>query len=97
MPAKCLLLISIMMTASTQALSAPRCGEIFRPASSDPGVRQALVELEKFFHDIALEMINDRVIIPLVSPNVVLAHAKSVKGVRYSACCNLPLDEITRE
>jgi peptide/nickel transport system substrate-binding protein len=44
-----------------------------------------------------MEMISDRVIIPLVSPNVVLAHAKSVKGVRYSACCNLPLDEITRE
>ena len=64
-------------------------------------LKQALAapeaEKSKFFHDIAMEMINDRVIIPLVSPNVVLAHAKSVKGVRYSACCNLPLDEISRE
>lgn len=49
------------------------------------------------FQGIAQEMIADRVIIPLVSPNVVLAHGKSIKGVRYSACCNLPLDEISRE
>lgn len=64
-------------------------------------LKQALAAPEaakdKLYHEIAMEMINDRVIIPLVSPNVVLAHAKSVKGVRYSACCNLPLDEITRE
>jgi peptide/nickel transport system substrate-binding protein len=64
-------------------------------------LKQALAAPEaakdKLYHDIAMEMINDRVIIPLVSPNVVLAHGKAVKGVRYSACCNLPLDEITRE
>jgi len=63
-------------------------------------LKQALAapegEKDKFFHDIAMEMIGDRVIIPLVSPNVVLAYSKSVKGVRYSACCNLPLDEISR-
>lgn len=64
-------------------------------------LKQALAapegEKDKLFHDIAMEMISDRVIIPLVSPNVVLAHGTSIKGVRYSACCNLPLDEITRD
>jgi peptide/nickel transport system substrate-binding protein len=67
-------------------------GDLLKQALAAPEA-----EKDKFFHDIALEMISDRVIIPLVSPNVVLAHGKTVKGVRYSACCNLPLDEITRE
>ena len=67
-------------------------GDLLKQALAAPEA-----EKDKFYHDIAMEMISDRVIIPLVSPNVVLAHAKSVKGVRYSACCNLPLDEITRE
>lgn len=39
-------------------------------------------------------MIADRVILPLVSPDILLAYAPDVKGVRYSACCNLPLAEI---
>ncbi|MDQ2068131.1 ABC transporter substrate-binding protein [Xinfangfangia sp. CPCC 101601] len=40
-------------------------------------------------------MIADHVILPLVSPDIILAHAPDVKGVRYSACCNLPLAEIS--
>jgi peptide/nickel transport system substrate-binding protein len=69
-----------------------REGELLKQALAAPEG-----EKEKLFRDIAMEMIGDRVIIPLVSPNVVLAHGASIKGVRYSACCNLPLDEITRE
>jgi peptide/nickel transport system substrate-binding protein len=45
---------------------------------------------------VALEMIGDRVIIPVVSPDMILAHRKDITGVRYSACCNLPLAEIKR-
>ena len=40
-------------------------------------------------------MIGDKVIIPVVSPDLILAHGPNIKGVRYSACCNLPLAEIT--
>ena len=36
-------------------------------------------------------MINDLVILPLVNPGLVLAHASDITGVRYSACCNLEL------
>jgi peptide/nickel transport system substrate-binding protein len=43
------------------------------------------------------QMIGDRIIIPVVSPDLVLAHAKSVSGVRYSACCNLMMDELSRQ
>jgi peptide/nickel transport system substrate-binding protein len=40
-------------------------------------------------------MIADRIILPLVSPELVLAYGAGISGVRYSACCNLPLAEIT--
>ncbi|GAB1361376.1 ABC transporter substrate-binding protein [Rhodobacter sp.] len=40
-------------------------------------------------------MIDDHIVVPMVSPDVLLAYVKGVKGVRYSACCNLPLAEIS--
>lgn len=43
------------------------------------------------------EMMKDAIILPLVSPNLVLAYRNDIEGVRYSACCNLPLAEITRK
>lgn len=49
------------------------------------------------YNQIGLEMIKDKIIIPLVSPNLVLAYSSDLAGVRYSACCNLPLGEITRK
>jgi peptide/nickel transport system substrate-binding protein len=49
------------------------------------------------YNQIGLEMIKDKIIIPLVSPNLVLAYSSDLAGVRYSACCNLPLNEITRK
>ena len=42
-------------------------------------------------------MMKDAIIIPLVSPNLVLAYRNDIEGVRYSACCNLPLAEISRK
>ncbi len=49
------------------------------------------------YNQMAQEMINDRVIIPLVNPSLVLAHRQGVGGVRYAVCCNLPLEELTKE
>ena len=51
---------------------------------------------EAAFGAVALEMIGDRVIIPVVSPDMILAHRKDITGVRFSACCNLPLAGIKR-
>lgn len=48
------------------------------------------------YHQMALEMIKDRVIIPLVNPKLVLAYRESVEGVRYAVCCNLPIEELTK-
>ena len=36
-------------------------------------------------------MIDDLIILPLVNPDLVLAYASDITGVRYSACCNLEL------
>jgi peptide/nickel transport system substrate-binding protein len=48
------------------------------------------------YRAMAMAMIDDKVIVPLVSPNLVLAYRKGIDGVRYSACCNLPLAEIEK-
>jgi peptide/nickel transport system substrate-binding protein len=42
-------------------------------------------------------MIDDKIIMPLVSPNLVLASRNNVGGNRYSACCNLPLGELEKK
>jgi peptide/nickel transport system substrate-binding protein len=42
------------------------------------------------------EMINDNAVIPLFSPDLVLAYRTEVKGVFYSACCNIYLDQLSR-
>jgi len=43
------------------------------------------------YTQIGQSMIDDLVIMPLVNPGLVLAHASDISGVRYSACCNLEL------
>lgn len=71
----------------------PKNKELMTRALAAPDVQSA----EALWFEAGTEMINSRVILPMVSPNIVLAHGAGVKGVRYSACCNLPLAEITVE
>ena len=54
-------------------------------------------QAEELYHQMALEMINDRIIIPLVNPKLVLAHRDTIEGVRYAVCCNLPLEELSKQ
>jgi peptide/nickel transport system substrate-binding protein len=49
------------------------------------------------YEELAKSMMADNVIIPVVSPNLVLAYRNDIEGVRYSACCNLPIAEISRK
>ncbi|MFX4806010.1 hypothetical protein ABTB42_20700, partial [Acinetobacter baumannii] len=69
----------------------PREADLLKQALAAPADQQ-----NKLYRDLALEMIKDKIIIPIVSPDMIMAHSKAIKGVRYSACCNLPLDEIAR-
>lgn len=78
-------------------------------AATDPSIinketstlmKQALAapttaEADKLWFEAGEQMAKDRIIIPMVSPNLILAHSPNVKGMRYSACCNLPLAEIS--
>ncbi|MFO1067871.1 MAG: ABC transporter substrate-binding protein [Geminicoccaceae bacterium] len=52
-------------------------------------------EAEKLWFKAGEMMANDRIIVPMVSPDLILAYRKGIEGVRYSACCNLPLAEIS--
>jgi peptide/nickel transport system substrate-binding protein len=55
-----------------------------------------LSEREDLYNELANDMIEDGLIIPLVNPDLYLASSDDIKGVRYSACCNLPLAELSR-
>jgi len=52
-------------------------------------------DAEKFWFEAGELMIKDKIILPMISPDLILAYRANVKGVRYSACCNLPLAEIS--
>jgi peptide/nickel transport system substrate-binding protein len=53
--------------------------------------------MDKVYFALGEEMIKDRIILPVISPNLILAYRNDIVGVRYSACCNLPLTEISRK
>ena len=66
--------------------------EMFHAALKATGAEQ-----EKAYQALALKMIDDKIIMPLVSPNLVLASRNNISGNRYSACCNLPLGELEKK
>jgi peptide/nickel transport system substrate-binding protein len=66
--------------------------EMFHAALKATGAEQ-----EKAYQALAMKMIDDKIIMPLVSPNLVLASRNNVGGNRYSACCNLPLGELEKK
>ncbi len=70
----------------------PKEAELLSKALAAPTAEQ-----DAIFHELGLEMMKDNIIIPMVSPNLVLAYRSDIEGVRYSACCNLPLAEISRK
>lgn len=82
-----------------------RAGAANNPSIINPKEAPALAkalsssgaEQEKAFHELGREMMADNIIIPMVSPDLVLAYRTDIEGVRYSACCNLPLAEISRK
>ena len=51
-------------------------------------------EAGPLYHELAKEMVKDRICIPLVNPNLLLTYRKNVKGMRYDIITELPFDEI---
>ena len=48
------------------------------------------------YNQLGTDMINDQIIIPIVNPDLFLASRSNIKGLTYSACCNLDLAQISR-
>jgi peptide/nickel transport system substrate-binding protein len=48
------------------------------------------------YQQLANAMIDDQIIIPVVNPDLFLASRSDIKGMHYSACCNLDLSKLSR-
>ena len=49
------------------------------------------------YHEMAKEMVKDRIVIPLVNPNLLLTYRKNVKGMRYDIITELSFYEIYKQ
>ncbi|WP_137389448.1 hypothetical protein [Rhodoligotrophos defluvii] len=63
----------------------PKEAEIHKQALAARGAKR-----DEFDHQRAREMINDRIAIPLINPDNLLAHGARTSRVRASVCCLLP-------
>lgn len=57
-------------------------------------LKAPLEDAEKIWFQAGEAVKNANVILPMLSPNLIIAYNKKVSGVRNSACCVLPLSEI---
>ncbi len=53
-------------------------------------------EKEALYQQLAELMIDQKIVLPMVNPQLVLARRAEIDGVHYSACCNLELGRISR-
>ena len=65
--------------------------ELFHAALSAKGE-----DAIKLFHDAAVEMVNDKISIPLFTPDIVIVKAKDLQGVHYNVIANLILPDLHR-
>ncbi|MFO1047075.1 MAG: ABC transporter substrate-binding protein [Geminicoccaceae bacterium] len=77
--------------ATDPSIINPQTGKLRDQALAAPTTEAA----NKLWFEAGELMAKDRIIVPMVSPDLILAYGPDVKGVRYSACCNLPLAEIS--
>jgi peptide/nickel transport system substrate-binding protein len=53
-------------------------------------------EKEELYNQLAQAMIDHKIILPMVNPQLVLARRADIDGVHYSGCCNLELGRLSR-
>lgn len=63
---------------------------------SDAFAEQDATKRAAIYQRLAESMMADNVIIPVVNPNLFLAARDDIKGLYYSACCNLELAQLSR-
>lgn len=82
-----------------------RAGGASDPALADPGTPKLLAEAlaassdksGELFGKLGTIMANDRIILPILSPDAVFVSRKGISGLRFSACCNMVLSDIKAE
>ena len=83
-----------MLPSGAWASTASVAGPVTNQAEVD-GLALALTqtgaERTATYTALGQEMADDLIILPIVNPQLVLAHASDVTGVAYSPCCNLDL------
>lgn len=68
-----------------------REGQLMKQALSEPLDRAATT-----WHRLGLELVGDRIILPLMSPDIILVSNRKVAGLRHTSCCGVPLAGLRR-
>ncbi|WP_225612570.1 ABC transporter substrate-binding protein [Paracoccus sp. PAR01] len=76
--------------ANDPTLANPQTPELLAKALASEGEESA-----KYYSELASIMAAENIILPIVSPDAVFVARKGISGLRYSACCNLVLSDIT--
>jgi peptide/nickel transport system substrate-binding protein len=82
-----------------------RAGGKNDPSLADPETPKLLAaalaaqgeKSNELFGKLAGVLANDRIILPIVSPDAVFVSRKGISGLRFSACCNMVLSDIQAE
>ncbi|MGE0717637.1 MAG: ABC transporter substrate-binding protein [Alphaproteobacteria bacterium] len=69
-----------------------RISELFKQALADPTDGRYAT-----YQEIALEMIKDKITVPLINVDNLIVHRKGLQGMRYTVCCLLPVGEINEK
>jgi peptide/nickel transport system substrate-binding protein len=54
-------------------------------------------QAQKLYHELGLEMIKDRIIIPAVNPDLLFVYRKNMTGVRFDISSELPVSEFGKK
>jgi len=54
-------------------------------------------QAQKLYHELGVEMIKDRIIIPTVNPDLIFVYRKNMTGVRFDISSELPLSEFGKK
>ncbi|WP_168208277.1 ABC transporter substrate-binding protein [Agrobacterium sp. T29] len=60
----------------------------------DKALSSSQKERDQLYNEIAQQMIGDKIIFPLVNPDVMLVHRKNVVGLRNAMCCQVKVSDL---
>lgn len=75
---------------NTPDMARPEVPQLLKKALSTSGK-----ESDDYFRKLALGIQQDHIILPIVSPDNLLVYRKGLSGLRFSACCNMVLSEVS--